>query len=223
MTKLFGPLLYEQNILDAQGQYVEPLVPLADILYLPDTLGERFFEALSPDFAIEHLPQFGHVSSLPKSFKELKGKDDSVKFFPQGFILQQKEAIFAVQLLARADWNSDGDEEYLVLVRLQKKEDLEKAEKKEQEKQNKAAFSLHSDYYLVLESLEEPLFHAQVVGLYSYADKKAQAFGLKEKEAEASFETRHIEVEAGMRPVVLPPAKEPVSDNEGAQENSLSE
>jgi len=184
MTQRLGQVLHAQEILDAEGQFIEPLVPIAQTFYLSDDLGLQLYNRLSPDFYVQSVDSTQHVSISPTSFAEINSKAGTVLFSPYGFVLTQKENTIRVGLLASTDWNGDKEDDYIILARVA----------------SNTTKATH-DYYLVVEDINAPLLTGRVIGTYNYKTKKTKSYGNAKKSA---FETNTIEVEAGSRPIVLP-------------------
>jgi len=201
MTQRLGQVLHAQEILDAEGQFIEPIIPIAQTFYLPDDLGLQLYKRLAPNFYVESLDSTQHVSIYPTSFAEMKSKGSTVRFSSYGFVLTQKKDTISVVLLASTDWNGDKDDDYIILARI-----ISNTTK------------ARHDYYLVVEDINAPLLTGRVIGTYDYKTKKTKSYGNTKASA---FETNTIEVEAGSRPIVLP--RDSTIKAKDKSETSLSE
>ena len=101
--------LQARRLLDNDGAYVAPFSFAGFSNY-----GDTLFRRLSPSFMFG---DSGHVY-LGENFAATLQPDSRVKHWPNGFSINHATQKLTVNMVAIADWNDDGEDEWIVSLSL---------------------------------------------------------------------------------------------------------
>ena len=197
MARRIPSVLKARELVDAEGAYVSAL-----FTFEPGQVGETLFERLSPAFRFQVDPNL-----LPPSFAASRGPADTVEIRSNGFVMSQGAEVVSVRLIALADWNGDGADDWFVLCRVQT-----------------PGGTVLRDYYLVIENLDTPLLMPRLVAVYDCRNQTCKLFVSEAAEKTPDFtpEVRVLELDPGQQSVVPPPnAPAPAAPASGLQEQKL--
>lgn len=179
MARRITPLLQSRQILDSEGAYVAPLIPLAGLFQT----GDYLYQHLSPAFRFQLDP-----SLLPPSFAATQRPGDSIEIRANGFLLRQGSESVQVQKLAEVDWNSDGRTDWLLLCRV-----------------DSPAINEKRDYYLVVEDVEATPLVARLIAAYDCRNQTCNLFVEPGPGTSLAPETQVLEGTPGQRAIIPPP------------------
>lgn len=189
MARRLPSILRDRGLIDGQGAYYAPVFSVPE---LPDAVGEYLFRRLSPAFRFRVDP-----SLLPPTFAQSRTAGDTVEMRPYGFVLGQGTDIVTVALLALADWNDDGANEWLVLCRIKPLLGQDNMR----------------DYYLLVEQPGAAILVPKVIAVYDCLTRSCKLFmDVDEKKPPYAPEEPIIEVKIGQKDVLLPPGTPPPAE-----------
>lgn len=183
MGRRITSLLQNRGVLNTEGGYISALLPTSAF---PSPVGEILYTGLSPAFRFKLDPKL-----VPPSFAASKGPADSLEMLKDGFRMTQGADTVTVTLLGGTDWTGNGGKEWFVLCRV-----------------NSFVNNTDRDYYLVITDPDSRPMKSELIAVYDCRSRMCTLFVEEKPGKEPAFnpETRVIEVEAGQRPVVPPPA-----------------
>lgn len=97
-----------RNLLDSDGSYVAPF-SFAGL----ENYGKILFERLSPSF-MQEADNTAHDIYFGATFAATMLPDSRVKHWPNGFSIQHATQKITLNMVAIADWNNDGEDEWIV-------------------------------------------------------------------------------------------------------------
>lgn len=100
--------MMRRNILDAEGNYVESIIPYPH-RYRPASYGEELYHRLSTRFRSAE----ARNGLAGETFADSAAPDDNVRIGTMGFALGQGMDVMSVSLTAITDWNGDGVSDWL--------------------------------------------------------------------------------------------------------------
>ena len=106
MAKVMPKELQARDLLDDKGSYVAPMSFAGYKSY-----GEELFKRLSPSFMVGETT---HDVYLGNTFAATILPDSRVKHWDNGFRISHATQTVTVNMVAIADWNNDGQDEWIV-------------------------------------------------------------------------------------------------------------
>jgi hypothetical protein len=183
LAQRFKPALQAKRLLDGDGNWVEPLVSLTSA---PADAGNRLFRRLSPAFRFQRTD----AAQAPATFTASRVEGDELAMSSRGFSLVQGTRRVSVSLIALADWNGDGKDDWIVRCAVRASQP--------------PTDGFARDYYLVITNPDAALFRPQMIGVYDCHNQNCVAYA---DGRNCPPEDLTVDLRAGQRIVTAPPAK----------------
>ncbi len=180
MSRAMHDEMVKRNLVDRYGSWYSPLISLG-----PFRAGEKLVNRLSPKF------RFPHTSvTLPKTFRDMMGEDARLSLRGPNAVIEQGLSRVELRLLAVADWNGDGKDDWLVLCRVGNTDEPNK----------------FRDYYVVVEDLKRAIWEPVLLMVLDHVYGKVTAVGDPANGALAeSLSTDYLQ---GQAPILEAPGRE---------------
>jgi hypothetical protein len=178
MGALLAPMFRASGLVDAKGVYLA-----SSFRSLPDDAGRRFLR-MSHSFRFEPT-----AASAAGSFADGAGPDDELRVGATGFTLTQGMQNVAVDLLAVADWDGNGRDDWLARCVVDAPGSAQRRE-----------------YYLLIPNVPAGSLRARVLGVYDCRDEQCALYATAADLRRLPPEPRVVELVSGQRTVTSPPA-----------------
>jgi hypothetical protein len=183
MGQRFGPALQSRNLLDDDGSWTARLLSFG---FAPADAGDRLFRRLDPAFRF----QKADAAQATATFAASRNENDELVVSARGFTLVQGLRQVNVSLIALADWDDDGKDDWFVRCAVRSVQPQ--------------ADGYTRDYYLVITNPEAVIIHPQVIGVYDCHNRNCVAYAdIRTCPPEDST----VDLLAGQRSVTAPPVK----------------
>ncbi len=177
MSRALQENMQSRRIVDEDGRWSEMLFAFG-----PFDAGNKLLDRLSPSFRFP-----GDGAFLHKTLRESLGDDAMVHVRGPVAIAEQGLFRMEIKLLALADWNGDGDKDWLISCRIFKTK-------------TRRDFR---EYYLAVTDLKKPVWQAQTLMILDHAGGRVRQVAKPSEGALA--ESSATDYEQGRAHVVRPP------------------
>jgi hypothetical protein len=180
MGALLAPMFRASGLVDAKGAYLTSSFPFRS---LPDDAGRRFLR-MSQAFRFDPA-----AASAVGSFADSVEPDDDLRVGATGFILTRGMQRIAVDLLAVADWDGNGRDDWLARCVVAAPDSAQRRE-----------------YYLLILNVPAGPLRARVLGVYDCRDGQCALYATAADLRRLPPEPDVLELVSGQRTVTSPPA-----------------
>jgi hypothetical protein len=181
MGTLLAPLFRASGLVDAQGAY---LTPSFNFRPPPDDAGRRFLR-MSQAF------RFDPAASAPAAFADSVEPGDDLRVGARGFTLSRETGSVAVDLLAVADWDGNGRDDWLARCAVDAPQSGQRRE-----------------YYLLIADTAAAALRPRVLGVYDCRDHHCELYATAADLRRLPPEPYVVELVSGQRNVTSPPAEQ---------------
>lgn len=203
MTVALRPQLEQKGILDGEGAWYSSLISLAGMGFGGvKNAGQTLLDRLSPAFRFPGTDP----TLLPSTFRGMLTEQAGVTVTKHSFTVEQGLDRLYVSLLALADWDQDGKDDWLALCRVEPQ----------------SSPGNRRDYYLVITDLTPPVLTPRVLAVRDCADGRCRVV---ETASDPSLtpDSPAVELMQGQQNVTQPPRKPGEASPSPATHNGLRE
>lgn len=203
MTAALRPQLIRKGLLTDDGAWYAPVLSRAGMGFGPaKNAGAVLLDRLSPAFRFP-----GAAPSLPfASFRDMLTDEATVTVTGHAFTVLQGVDRLHVSLLALTDWNRDGRDDWLVLCRVEPRNQKD----------------TRRDYYLLIADPAAPVLVPQVLAVRDCVNGRCRVVETADAPGLAP-DSPAVELMQGQQAVTQPPSDAPAESPDGPVQTPLAQ